>query len=222
MIRTVLFLTGHKVELFGVTALLVLLACAPKGYVKYRPVDADMYRSGYIFSKSPMSAQHRENIKFVFDYYGIQYLERDSQTIFIPSSVMQDTNYVYNCTMKADSPTWIAYKKKELQGDPSSNKNKGIIRTKPLIVAHSTKGQLTDAYFTDIAGNRIRFADTNQTVFFNVLTNKMIGDSVDVFLNSDDFLFECTEYPLKDSLTLKNLKITSDTMQIKLKALDKK
>lgn len=212
---------GPKAILLSFTAIFMLLGCAPKGYIKYRPVDADMHRSGYIFSKVPISAQHRENIKFVFDYYGIKYIQKDSQTIFIPSPVMRDTNYLYNCSMKANSPTWLAFKKQELKEGLNAHKNKGTSRIKPLIVAHSTKGQFLEAYFTDVTGNRTRFGFANQTVFFNILTKNMIADSVDVFLNSDDFLFECKEYPLEDSLKLKNFKITADTMKLELKALDK-
>ncbi|MBN1604382.1 MAG: hypothetical protein JW915_22425 [Chitinispirillaceae bacterium] len=169
MIPIVSNLNGHKVKLLVFSTIVVLLGCVPNGYVKYRPVDYDMHRGGYLFSKSPISNQHLKGIKFVFDYYGVDYIEKDSQTLFIPLSVLQDTNFVFNCTDKADDPVWVEYKKKELRGDFTNHNNKGKFRIKPLIIAHSTKGQPIAAYFTDVAGNRIRFADTNQTVFFNIL-----------------------------------------------------
>jgi hypothetical protein len=49
----------------------------------------------------------------------------------------------------------------------------------------------------------------------------MVGDSIDIIFAHDDYIFECKQHPLNDSLQLKGLKITADTMEIKLKVLDK-
>lgn len=208
---------GHKALLVSLAAIFMLLGCAPKGYVKYRPVDYDMHRGGYFFSKSPISNEHLKGIKFVFDYYGVDYIEKDSQTLFIPLSLLQDTNYVFNCTEKADDLVWMEYKKKELRGDFT----KAPLRDS--IITYSSKGHFIEGYYTNTIGNRtVQIDSTNQILTLNVITKGMIGDSIDVIFAPDDYYFVCKEHPLNDSLQLKGLKITSDTISIELQVLDKK
>ena len=76
-----------------------------RAFVPYRPVYEDGDR--LVESDEPPSAEHRANVKQVLEFYGVPFREA-GEAILIPRDVRADRDTVWNYTMKANDPAWLA------------------------------------------------------------------------------------------------------------------
>ena len=84
-----------------------------------------------------------------------------------------------------------------------------------------TKPDITEAYFTDLQGNRIDLGEDEQEIYLVIEGSKLEGETSDLYLEDPDIDFEYQgEHLLND--TLKNYTFKSDNERIKLKVITPK
>lgn len=85
--------------------LLLFSGCTSNEYEVFKPV----YQKGnkLVVSDEPMSAEFKENIKFVLRHYGKHYKENQNGDILIPEGLWADRDLMWNYTTKANDPTWL-------------------------------------------------------------------------------------------------------------------
>lgn len=91
----------------GVSVLMCIVAaaCSPLPDVPFKPV----YREGdaLVRSDRPVPDEFQKRIEHVLRYYGVP-LKVERGALFIPRTVADDLDTMWNYTTKANDPQWIA------------------------------------------------------------------------------------------------------------------
>ncbi len=87
-----------------------IVFCSSNRYCVYRPVTFE--KTKYVFGSDSLDVTFKESIQFVFTYYNVPFIHRDNK-IFVSKRILADTNFIYNCTKKANDSLWVEMKKNE-------------------------------------------------------------------------------------------------------------
>lgn len=92
---------------------------------------------------------------------------------------------------------------------------KSELFTMPLAAPES---KFIELYFADKHGVKVKKVDHGDTVFLILKSKGMVGQVVDITLNSDQLIYKSKDLTIENSV-IKNLKITANTEKVKLKVV---
>jgi hypothetical protein len=80
-------------------------------YVSFKPI----YQRGdrLVFSEKPIPKELYENIKAVFKFYDVPYIESENDELLIPKNIWNDLDTMWNYTTKAGDLAWLIEHKQE-------------------------------------------------------------------------------------------------------------
>jgi hypothetical protein len=80
-------------------------------YVFFKPIYQRDDR--LVFSEKPISKELYENIKAVFKFYDVPYIEDENDELLIPKNIWNDLDTMWNYTTKAGDLAWLIEHKQE-------------------------------------------------------------------------------------------------------------